>query len=92
MDNHKYMELLEAIRKASALVKIMMGPCNNAAWTVCLQAHDKAKTLPQYRHEVKRAFRQSLDAWAAYERELLKWSRWIKDITRTISKFKRFRV
>ena len=71
MDNRKYMELLEAIRKASALVKIMMGPCNNAAWTVCLQAHDKAKTLPQYRHEVKRAFRQSLDAWAAYERELL---------------------
>lgn len=71
MDNRKYMELLEAIRKASALVKIMMGPCNNAAWTVCLQAHDKAKKLPQYRHEVKRAFRQSLDAWAAYERELL---------------------
>jgi hypothetical protein len=27
--------------------------------------------LPQYRHEVKRAFRQALDAWAAYERELL---------------------
>ena len=65
------MELLEAIRKASALVKIMMGPCNNAAWTVCLQAHDKAKTLPQYRHGVKRAFKQALDAWAAYERELL---------------------
>lgn len=61
-------ELLSAIRGASALVKIMMGPANNAAWTVCLHAHDKAKQLPQYRHEVKRAFRQSLDAWAAYER------------------------
>ena len=71
MKKEQYEELLAAIRGASALVKIMMGPANNAAWTVCLQAHDKAKALPQYRHEVKRAFRQALDAWAAYERELL---------------------
>ena len=71
MNKQQYEELLAAIRGASALVKIMMGPANNAAWTVCLQAHDKAKALPQYRHEVKRAFKQSLDAWAAYERELL---------------------
>lgn len=71
MNKQQYEELLSAIRGASALVKIMMGPANNAAWTVCLHAHDKAKTLLQYRHEVKRAFTQSLDAWAAYERELL---------------------
>ena len=71
MNKQQYEELLAAIRGASALVKIMMGPANNAAWTVCLHAHDNAKTLPQYRHEVKRAFKQALDAWAAYERELL---------------------
>lgn len=71
MKQDKYEALMTAIRGGALLMKIMMGAANNAAWTVCLHAHDKAKVLPQYRHEVKRAFRATLDAWRTYESELL---------------------
>ena len=59
------------LAKAASSVKLVTGVANNAAILVMLDAHDKVKQHPRYRHAVKRAFRDALEARHAYERQLL---------------------
>lgn len=61
----------EAAVQSSSLIKMATGVCNNATWLVMLDAHDKAKTLPRYRGQVKHAFKLCFDAWKQYELRLL---------------------
>lgn len=63
--------LYTTIGNAASFVKIIMGACNNASWQVCLHAHDRIKTLPAYRMRVKQQFRSALEAFSAYEQELI---------------------
>lgn len=56
---------------ASAVVKLFTGVGNNAAWLVCLEALDHARKCSTYRHGVKRAFKQCVEEFHAYERRLL---------------------
>lgn len=67
----KQTELLTSVSNAAPFVKIIMGACNNASWQVCLHAHDRIKTLPAYRMRVKQQFRSALEAFSAYEKELI---------------------
>ena len=53
------------------VVRFYTGIGNNAAITAMLDAHEKIKTHPRYRHEVKRMFGEAILAWKAYERTLL---------------------
>ena len=66
-----YDEICKRMGNAAAVVKLICGVANNAAWMIVLEAHDYAKKHPDYRHEVKRKFRAAIDALRAYERNLL---------------------
>lgn len=52
-------------------VKLVTGVANNAALLIMLDAHDQVKQHPRYRHEVKRAYKQAIEAWHDYEAQLL---------------------
>lgn len=52
-------------------LKLLTGVSNNAAILVMLDAHDKIKTHPHYKHAVKAAYKHALEEWHNYERRLL---------------------
>ena len=56
---------------SAAVVKLICGVANNAAWMVVLDAHDHARRCRGYRHGVKHLFKQSIEGLKAYERRLL---------------------
>ena len=56
---------------AAVQVKMSAGIANNAAWMVVLEAHDHIRKHPNYKHQVKKMFRQVLEHFHAYERGLL---------------------
>lgn len=60
-----------ALNQAAALVKTTVGVGNNAAWMACLDAFDRIRQHPAYRHKVKAAYKKCFDALKAYERELV---------------------
>ena len=53
------------------IVKIVCGVANNCAWLACLEAHDKLKKHPRYRHACKKAYKAALEEFHRYERELV---------------------
>lgn len=61
----------QLIINGASMVKFVVGIGNNAAWSAMLEAHDHAKQCKRYRQQVKRAFKDALDTFHAYERELL---------------------
>lgn len=63
--------ILKLIPTIAAYIKTAVGAPNNAAWLVCLDAHDKIKQHPAYKHEVKNAYKAAFDEFKAYERRLL---------------------
>jgi hypothetical protein len=56
---------------AAGQVKMSAGIANNAAWMVVLEAHDHIRKHPNYKHQVKKMFRQVLEQFHAYERGLI---------------------
>lgn len=67
-DDH---QLAHTLARASSVVKLVCGVANNAAYYVMMDAHDKVKTLPAYRNGVKKAFKDTIKAWKAYEANLV---------------------
>lgn len=66
-----YEETCKRMANAAAVVKLICGVANNAAWRCALEAHDRARCCPNYRHGVKRAFRECFRALHYYERRLI---------------------
>ena len=66
-----YEETVEAMRSAAAVIKLICGVANNAAWLVALDGYDHARKCKNYRHQVKRLFSQAVDSYHEYERRLL---------------------
>lgn len=66
-----YEETATRIGHAAAVVKLICGVANNAAWRCALEAHDRARRCPNYRQGVKRAFRECFSALHDYERRLI---------------------
>lgn len=64
-------DLRQRMALAAGQVKMSAGVANNAAWMVVLEAHDRVRNHPNYKHQVKKAFRQVLEQFHAYERGLL---------------------
>ena len=56
---------------AASMVKLACGVGNNAAYAVMLTAHDHIKMHPNYRHEVKRLYRQAFTMFRQREGQLL---------------------
>jgi hypothetical protein len=65
------MDINNAISNAAGQMKLCCGVVNNAAWQVCLEAHDHIKKSKQYRNEVKRLFKQALEEFHKYENNLI---------------------
>lgn len=67
----------KALLSASGLMKELMGVANNAAWLVCLDAHDELKKLPNWKRQVKggstaeKDFQRVFKEYDAYERKLI---------------------
>ena len=66
-----YDEMAHRMAQCSAVVKLICGVANNAAWVVVLKAHDHAKQCATYRQGVKRQFKAAIDALHQYERQLV---------------------
>jgi len=66
-----YEETAARIGHAAAVVKLICGVANNAAWLTLLDAHDYARRCPNYRQGVKRKFKMAIQALRDYERDLL---------------------
>lgn len=55
----------------SSYIKTATGAANNAAWLICLEAHDYIKQHPNYHHAVKGAYKKAFAAFHRYENTLL---------------------
>lgn len=64
-------ELTLRVANVSAAIKVVAGIVNNAAYSACLEAIDHVRTHKNYRHQVKRAFKDALDEFKAYEHRLI---------------------
>lgn len=64
-------EVQLALAKAASVIKLVCGVANNATWLVMVDAHDSIRKHPNYRHQVKRLYRQAFDAYRENERQLL---------------------
>lgn len=66
-----YEETCKRMANAAAVVKLICGVANNAAWRCALEAHDRARHCSNYRQGVKRAFKECFRALHDYERRLI---------------------
>lgn len=64
-------ELGRRVSKSSALIKMMCGIGNNAAWACCQEATDHLRRHPNFRHKVKQGFNAAIEEFNAYERRLV---------------------
>lgn len=64
-------EVKLAIARASSVIKLACGVCNNATYYIMTDAHDKIKKHPSYKHKVKQAYKRVIAAWGEYERRLI---------------------
>lgn len=70
-------ELNRQMASAAGLMKELMAVANNAAWLVCLDAHDELRKLSNWKQRVeggntvKAGFKRAIDAFHAYERALI---------------------
>ena len=66
-----YEELNRTIAVVASQVKLAVGIGNNAAWAAVLEAHDHIRQHRNYRHEVKRLYKQALQEFHDYEARLM---------------------
>ena len=66
-----YEQLQYDLARAASVVKLVCGVANNATWLVMMDAHDKIKKHPCYKHQVKRLFKSAFEAFKQNERQLL---------------------
>ena len=63
-------ELQTAVGNAAAVVKLVCGVGNNAAWLVVLDGYDHAKQCKRYGFRQKQMFKHAIDEFHSYERGL----------------------
>ena len=63
-------EAQKAIGNAAAVVKLVCGVGNNAAWLVMLDAYDHARKCKRYGFRQKQTFKQAIKEFHDYERGL----------------------
>ena len=68
MDRREAEHLIQA---AAAAVKLACGVGNNAAWYTVLEALDHARQCKTYRGKVKQTFKQAVELFHQYERNLI---------------------
>ena len=68
MDREK---MVKDMSTAAAIVKLICGVANNAAWLVTLEGYDHARKCRRYRHGVKHAFNEAIAEFHRYEQGLL---------------------
>ena len=66
-----YQEIYKGMSNAAAVVKLICGVANNAAWRCALEAHDHARRCHNYRHHVRRSFKECFRALHSYEARLI---------------------
>lgn len=66
-----YEETAKRMAQAAAVVKLICGVANNAAWMVMLDGYDHARQCKAYRHDVRRNFRIAIKAMKDYEAKLV---------------------
>lgn len=66
-----YEETVQRMGNAAAVVKLITGVANNAAWLVTLNALDHARRCPNYRHRTKHLFMETVRALKQYEKRLI---------------------
>ena len=66
-----YEETCKRMGNAAAVVKLITGVANNAAWLITLNAHDHARRCHNYRHQVKHLFVETMRALRRYETRLI---------------------
>lgn len=64
-------EVEHAVYCVSGVVKVVTGVGNSAAHLVMLHAHDQIKNHPNYRHNVKKAYKDAVNEMRIYRRNLL---------------------
>ena len=71
-------EIQRAFYSAASVVKLICGVANNAAWLVMMDAYDHAKQCRRFKvsvkggHTVKWFFKNAINEWNDYERNLLR--------------------
>ncbi len=71
MTKEEYDDLVRRVANAAAMVKMVCGVANNAAWLVMLRGYGHAKQCQGYRNHVKQAFNAAIKEWHAYENRLI---------------------
>lgn len=66
-----YEETVKRMGNAAAVVKLITGVANNAAWRCAQEAYDRVRRSPNYRQDVRRKFRECFRALHLYERQLI---------------------
>ena len=66
-----YEELNRTLMVVASQVKLAVGIGNNAAWAAVLEAHDHIRQHRNYRHNVKRLYKQALQEFHDSEARLL---------------------
>lgn len=66
-----YEEFEHSLASVASVVKLTCGVGNNAAHLIMLDAHDQIRKHPNYRHEVKRLYKQAIALFRQQERGLL---------------------
>lgn len=70
-------DLYKSVAHSASVIKLVCGAGNNAAWLVCLDAHDRIREHRRYKtrvkggHTVGWSYRQALKMYHDYERRLL---------------------
>lgn len=64
-------EIAHLLGSVASSVKLVTGITNNTAIAVMLDAHDKIRQHPRYRHAVKSAYKGAIKTWHDYESALL---------------------
>ena len=64
-------ELAHKLAHLAGVVKLVCGVANNAALLVVLDAHDKVRQHPAYRHKVKHLYNHAIQTYRKQENEML---------------------
>ena len=64
-------ELADKLGHLAGVLKLVCGVANNAALLVVLDAHDKVRQHPAYRHKVKHLYNHAIQTYRKQENEML---------------------
>ncbi len=70
MTKEEYEDLVQRVSNAAALIKLVSGVANNAAWLVVRDGADHARRCKRYGFKVRGLFNHALKEWHDYENAL----------------------